>query len=117
MEINTFPEPVEFADFLKIGMYVGTIMSAKPNPKALKPAYILEIDFGVWGHKTSSAQIVQNYEIDNLIGKKIVAVLNFPVKKVAGVKSECLVLAALCPTNGTVLIEPNREVENGARIG
>ncbi len=117
METHFFPEPIQFADFLKIGMYVGTIIGAKPNLKALKPAYVLEIDFGYLGCKISSAQITQNYEMESLMGKKIVAVLNFPIKKVADVKSECLVLAALCPTNGTVLIEPNQEVENGARIG
>lgn len=116
METHTFPEPIEFADFLKVGIYVGTIVGAKPNIKALKPAYVLEIDFGELGYKTSSAQLTQNYEIDNLIGKKIVAVLNFPAKKVAGVKSECLVLAAVCPENGTVLIEPSKEVKNGVRI-
>lgn len=116
METSIFPEPIEFADFLRVGMYVGTVISIKPNAKALKPAYILEIDFGDLGHKTSSAQLVQNYTEESLLGKKIVAVLNFPVKKVAGIKSECLVLAAVCPTNGTVLIEPNREVQNGVRI-
>lgn len=107
---------IEFSDFLKVKMYVGTIVSAATNSKAKKPAYKLEIDFGELGIKTSSAQITENYEISDLKGKQIIAVLNFPPKRVAGVTSEVLVLAAVCSERGTVLLEPTFSVENGTKI-
>ncbi|MFA7191699.1 MAG: tRNA-binding protein [Candidatus Paceibacterota bacterium] len=107
---------IEFTDFLKIGMYVGTILSVSLNEKAIKPAYVLEIDFGAYGIKKSSAQITENYSPENLLGKQIIAVLNFPPKKIAGVKSECLVLAAVSSTAGTVLLNLAKSVENGTRI-
>lgn len=106
-----------FDDFLKIDIRSGTILSAKPNIKARNPAYILEIDFGeAFGIKKSSAQITQNYTEESLIGKQILAVMNFPKKKVAGVTSEVLVLAVVCKDFGTVLIEPNIKVSNGEKL-
>ena len=109
-------EAIDFADFLKVKMAVGTIISAELNPKARKPAYKLTIDFGNLGLKTSSAQITENYTPDDLQNKQIVAVMNFRPKRIAGVKSEVLVLAAVCEKKGTVLLNPSMLVENGTRI-
>jgi len=109
-------EVIDFADFLKVKMAVGTIISAELNPKARKPAYKLTIDFGNLGLKTSSAQITENYTPDDLQNKQIVAVMNFRPKRIAGVKSEVLVLAAVCEKKGTVLLNPSMLVENGTRI-
>lgn len=108
-------EEIAFSDFLKVDLRVGTIIAAIDNLKARQPAYVLTIDFGQLGKKIGSAQITQNYSKDELIGKQIVAVVNFPPKRVAGIKSEVLVLAAVS-TKGTVLLEPNLAVENGTRI-
>ena len=109
--------PIEFNDFLQVDIRVGTILEATLNKKAKKPAYILKIDFGKeLGVKISSAQITQNYTPNELIGKQICAVVNFKPKRVAGVKSEVLVLAVVCKENGTVLIEPTKKVINGERI-
>ncbi|NER47996.1 MAG: tRNA-binding protein [Symploca sp. SIO1A3] len=108
---------IDFEDFLTVDIRVGTILSAKLNPKARVPAYEMDIDFGVvLGHKKSSAQLTENYSADDLIGKQICAVVNFPPRRVAGVKSEVLVLAIVCKDNGTVLIEPNMPVTNGERL-
>lgn len=109
-------EAIDFADFLKVKMAVGTIISAELNPKARKPAYKLTIDFGDLGLKTSSAQITENYTPDDLQNKQIIAVMNFRPKRIAGVKSEVLVLAAVCEKKGTVLLNPSMLVENGTRI-
>jgi tRNA-binding protein len=116
MLMTTTVEEITFSDFLKVDIRVGTILEAGDNLKARQPAYVLTIDFGELGEKTSSAQITQNYSKEELIGKQIIAVVNFPPKKVAGIKSEVLVLATVCPTGGTVLLEPNMPVENGTRI-
>lgn len=112
---STLPE-IAISDFLQVDIRVGQICQAVDNLKARKPAYVLTIDFGELGKKISSAQITDNYSKQELLNKKIVAVVNFAPKKIAGVKSEVLVLAAVCKVNGTVLIEPNQEVENGTRI-
>lgn len=109
-------ETISFDEFLKVSMVVGTITYAELNVKAKKPAYKLTIDFGSMGSLTSSAQITENYSPKDLIDKQIVAVANFPPKRIAGVKSEVLVLAAVCKNSGTILIEPTKKVENGTRI-
>lgn len=91
-------EEITFADFLKVDIRVGQIIEVTDNLKAKQAAYVLTIDFGALGQKTSSAQITQNYTKEELLGKHIIAVVNLPTKKVAGVKSEVLVLAAVCKT-------------------
>ena len=91
-EIISSNQLIEFSDFLKVNMVIGTILNAELNPKAHRPAYKLKIDFGEMGIKTSSAQITENYTPEDLKGKQIIAVMNFPVKRVAGVKSEVLIL-------------------------
>jgi len=107
---------ISFADFTKVHICAGTITDAKLNPKANKPAYIVTIDFGGLGLKTSSAQITEHYSADSLLGKQILAVMNFPSKIIAGVKSEVLILACVSDDEGTVLIEPNKSVSNGTRV-
>lgn len=116
MENDNCPQQITFSDFLKLHIVVGTILSAELNPKAKKPAYLLKIDFGHFGIKISSAQITQNYSIHQLLGEQIIAVINFPAKKIAGVTSEVLVLAAVCDEKGTVLLQPKSSVENGTQI-
>lgn len=107
---------ITFGDFLKVDMRVGTIIAVEDNVKAKKSAYILTIDFGNLGKKMSSAQITDCYSKAELIGKQIIAVVNFPTKRVAGIKSEVLVLGAVPNNKGVVLLEPNLPVENGTRI-
>jgi tRNA-binding protein len=107
---------IEYNDFAKVEMRVGQILTCKFNPKATKPAYILTIDFGESGIKTSSAQLTENYKPEELIGKQIIAVMNFEPKRVAGVKSEVLVLASVSELEGTVLIQPLSKVANGSII-
>lgn len=105
---------ISFEDFLRVDIRAGTIMSAEINPKAIKPAYKLLIDFGEEiAHKTSSAQIVQHYTPESLMGCQILAVVNLSPKRVAGVVSEVLVLAVVCHETGTVLIGPTQKVKNG----
>ncbi len=114
--MTSIAELIQFEDFTKIKMHAGTILTATLNPKAKKPAYILEIDFGDLGIKTSSAQITQHYQPSDLISRQIIAVLNFSPKKVAGVTSEVLVLACVSESAGTVLLHPSMPVPNGSAI-
>ena len=107
---------VEFDDFLKVQICTGTIVSAILNPKARVPAYVLEIDFGELGRRTSSAQLTQNYSAESLRGKQIVAVMNFAPKRIAGVKSQVLVLGAVSEDDGVVLLEPSFATQNGVAV-
>lgn len=104
-------------DFRRLDVRVGTVLTAAPNPKAHHPAFVLRIDFGAGvGIKTSSAQITERYSPEELIGTQVVAILNLPPRHVAGVRSECLVLAAVCADSGTILLVPTRSVTNGASV-
>ena len=114
-EINF--EEINFEDFLRVQIRTGTILEATLNTKAQNPAYILRIDFGPLGIKTSSAQIIENYQPAGLAGLQISAVLNFPAKRVAGFKSEVLVLGAYSEEKGVVLLTPTDSVENGSLVG
>ena len=106
-----------FEDFIKLDIRVGTIIEAKVFEKAKKPAYQLKIDFGEEiGIKKSSAQITDIYEIKDLIGKQILAVVNFPPRQIANFMSEVLVLGAYSKS-GVVLIKPDKQVENGDKLG
>ena len=97
-------------------MRVGTVIDAAPFPEARNPAYKLTIDFGSeTGVKKTSAQITTLYRVDDLIGKQVVAVVNFPKKQIGPFMSECLVLGAVNGEDVT-LLEPNLPVENGLRI-
>ncbi|HAI14583.1 MAG TPA: tRNA-binding protein [Phycisphaerales bacterium] len=103
-------------DFLKVQMHVGTVIECTINAKARKPAYVLSIDLGEFGIKQSSAQITEHYQPTDLIGKQVVTVINFPPKRVAGIKSQVLVLASMSDDNGTILLQPTHPVTNGSRI-
>lgn len=109
-------ELINWNDFQKIDMRAGTIIDAIPFEKARKPAYILKIDFGALGIKKSSAQITSLYQPDDLIGKQIIAVVNFPPKQIANIHSECLVLGVLGNDKDVTLLSPDKSVENGSQI-
>lgn len=108
---------LEWDEFLKIEMRIGTIISAEEFKEVKNPAYKMIIDFGIYGMKKTSAQITNLYQAHELIGKQIVAVINFPPKQIANIMSECLVLGAVGENKNVTLIEPNLSVENGTRIG
>ena len=109
---------ISWNDFEKVEIRVGTILSVQDFPKANRPAYILEIDFGSeLGIKKSSAQITNRYSKEDLLEKQIVAVVNFPKKQIANLMSECLVLGAVGAKSDIVLLSPDFQVENGLRIG
>ena len=107
---------ISFDEFKKFEIRTGTIINVNLNHKAIKPAYKLTIDFGPLGTKTSSAQITKNYSPEKLIGLQITAVVNFPVKHIAGVKSEVLVLGACSQNKDVVLLTPLESVEDGSLV-
>ncbi len=110
-------DPLTWADFDKVEMRTGTIIAVEAFPQAKKPAYKLTIDFGAFGTKRTSAQVTALYTMEELMGKQVVAVVNFPPKQIATFMSECLVLGAVA-TDGTVtLLQPERKTGNGQRIG
>lgn len=109
-------EPITWNDFEKVEMRVGTILEANDFPEARKPAYQLTIDFGVEiGIKKSSAQITKRYAKVDLVGKQIIAVVNFPKKQIGKFMSECLVLGSV-NEDEVVLLSSDLKVENGLRI-
>ena len=104
-------------DFNKVDIRVGRILSAEPNPKAIKPAYVLTVDFGPeLGIKTSSAQLTVHYTPEQLVGMQVVAVVNFEPKRVAGVKSEVLILGVPDDHGAVVLLRPAHDVPLGGRM-
>ena len=106
---------ISYDDFDKVEIRTGTIIEVNDFHKARKPAYQLTIDFGVAGIKRSSAQITDMYDKQALIGKQILAVVNFPPKQIANFFSECLVLGVVTP-KGVVLLQTERPVANGLRV-
>lgn len=109
-------EPISWHDFEKVHLCVGTVLAAEDLPNARKPAYVLTIDFGPHGVKRSSAQITKRYTKAELIGRRVVAVINFPEKQVGNVMSQCLV-TGFPDTNGDiVLTSVERPVPNGSRL-
>ena len=108
---------ISYEYFRKVQIRVGTVLSLKNNEKARQPAMVLEIDFGNdIGIKTTSAKITHYYNPDNLVGKQIIAVCNFPTKNIAEVESEVLVLGAMEEDGKVVLVHPSKKVENGLEI-
>ena len=106
---------ITFEDFSKIDIRVGTITDAIDFEKAHKPAYQLTIDFGSLGIKKSSAQITTRYKKEDLIGRQITAVVNFPTKQIANFMSACLVLGAV-DGKDVILLQPETKVSNGEKI-
>jgi tRNA-binding protein len=109
---------ISWSDFEKIDIRCGTIVEVKDFPKARKPSYQLWIDFGAaLGIKRSSAQITDFYKKEELINRQVIAVTNFPPKQIADFFSECLVLGVYDANNNVILLQPERAVNNGQRIG
>lgn len=106
-----------WADFEKVDIRAGTIISVEDFANAKKPAYKLTIDFGELGIKKSSAQITALYTKEELTGRQVVAVVNFPPKQIANFFSECLVLGVYNQNNDVVLLQPSLPVGNGCKIG
>lgn len=110
-------ETISWDDFSKVELRVGKILSAKPFPEARKPAYILEVDFGAEiGIKKSSAQITHLYTPDELVGKLVVAVVNFPKKQIGPLMSECLVTGFHNENGEVALCVPDKPVPLGAKL-
>lgn len=108
---------INWEDFEKVDMRLGTIIKAEDFVKARKAAFKLTIDFGEMGIKMSSAQITDLYIKEELLGKQVIAVVNFPPKQIANFFSECLVLGVYTIDNKVVLLQPTQLVTNGSRIG
>lgn len=109
---------LSWSEFEKVAMYVGTIVEVFDFPEARKPAFQLTIDFGeIIGIKKSSAQITKRYKKEELIGRQVVAVINFPKKQIGKFMSECLVLGAVGEEGDVILLAPDFKIENGLRIG
>ncbi len=107
---------ISYSDFDKVEMRVGTILSVEDFPEARNPAYKLTVDFGEFGIKKSSAQITKLYKREELIGRQIIAVMNFPPKQIANFFSECLILGVVNENKEVVLLQIERSVPNGFRI-
>jgi tRNA-binding protein len=107
---------IDFADFERVDMRVGRVVEAEPFPEARKPAYKLRIDFGPLGIRRSSAQLTVHYRPDELRGRLVIAVLNFPPRQIGPVRSEVLVLGVPDPDGAVVLLEPSVEVPLGGRV-
>jgi tRNA-binding protein len=107
---------ISWEEFAKVEMRVGTIIKADDFPEARNPSYKLRIDFGKYGVKKSSAQITKLYKPEELVGRQVICVTNFPPKQIADFMSECLVLGVVLENKEVVLLQPERKVENGYRI-
>lgn len=108
---------ISFDDFLKVDIRVGRITRAEPFPEARKPAYKLWIDFGPEiGEKKSSAQITKHYALEDLVGRQVLAVVNFPARQIGPMKSEVLTLGVPDGDGEVVLIRPGHEVPTGGRL-
>ena len=108
---------LRWEEFEKVDMRVGVVTRAEPFPEARKPAYKLWIDLGPLGERPSSAQITDRYALDELVGRPVVCVVNFPPKRIGPFLSEVLVLGAYARDRQVVLLRPDHDVERGSRIG
>ena len=108
---------ISFDDFLKADIRVGTILRVEDYPEARNPSYKIFVDFGQKiGERKTSAQITEHYAPENLVGKQVAAVINFPKKQIGKFMSEILVLGFPDENGAVVLVEPNRKVPNGGRL-
>lgn len=103
--------------FMHVEMRVGTVIAAEAFPEVRNPAYKITIDFGEFGIRKTSAQVTALYQVEELIGKQVVAVINFPPKQIANTMSECLILGGIGDNKEVTLLQPERKVKNGTRIG
>ena len=113
---NAMKPEINFEDFLKVDLRVGTIIEVNDFPKARKPAYQLKIDFGALGIKKSSAQITDLYTKETLLNKQVSAILNFEPRQIANFMSECLVLGIYNSSGNVVLLQASKPVKNGVQI-
>ena len=110
-------EQITFNDYEKVDIRIGTVLSVNQNKKARKPSLVVEVDFGgKTGIKKSSAQITHYYNEQNLVGRQVIGICNFPKKNIAGMESEFLVLGAIEKNGEVVLLHPSQKVENGLQI-
>ena len=110
-------QEITYEDYNKVEIRVGTVLSVSKNEKSKKPSLILEVDFGKEvGTKKSSAQITHYYNEQNLVGKQVVGVCNFPIKNIAGMNSEFLVLGAIERDGRVVLLHPSQKIVNGLEV-
>ena len=110
-------ETIDWDDFMRVDLRVGTVISAEVFAEARKAAYILHIDFGERiGTLKSSAQITHLYQPDSLVGRQVVAVVNFPPKQIGPIQSQCLVTGFPAEDGAVVLIAPDQPVQNGTRL-
>jgi tRNA-binding protein len=117
MTVDHRPPTISFDDFLKVDIRLGTIVSAEPFPQARKPAYRLTIDFGpAIGVKKSSAQITRHYWVEDLVGRQVAAVVNFPPRQIGPFMSEVLTLGFPDADGEVVLIAPGLPAPNGGRL-
>ena len=108
---------ITYEDFKKIQIKIGTVVNVKKNERAKKPSLVLNVDFGSKiGIKQSSAQITHFYNSENLVGKQVIGVCNFPSKNIAGIVSEVLILGAIEKDGKVVLVHPSQKTENGLDI-
>jgi len=109
-------EPISWADFERVELRIGTIIAVDEFPEARKPAWKLTVDFGELGTRRSSAQITSHYTRDELLGRQVLAVVNFPPKQIGPFRSEVLVTGFADASGAIVLAIPERTVPNGARL-
>ena len=108
---------ITYEDYNKVQILVGTVLKVSKNEKARKPSLVIEVDFGSEvGVRKSSAQITHYYNSDNLVGKQVIGVCNFPKKNIAGIVSEVLILGAIEKDGKVVLVHPSQQTENGLEI-
>jgi tRNA-binding protein len=109
-------QDLDWKEFERVEMRVGTVIDVREFPKARRPAYKVWVDFGEFGIKKSSAQITECYRKEALQGKQVIAVLNFPPKQIGDFMSECLILGLVGDASGVILIGPDSSVSNGLRV-
>jgi tRNA-binding protein len=108
---------ITWAEFGQVELRVGTVLEVEDFPEARKPAYKLKVDFGEFGVKRSSAQVKHLYSKEELTGRQVVGVINFPPKQIANFFSEALITGFYLPSGEVVLAQPERKVPNGAKLG
>jgi len=110
-------EQITYEDYDKVDIRVGTVISVKKNEKARKPSLVVQVDFGKdIGIKQSSAQITHYYNEENLVGRQVIAVCNFPEKNIAGIVSQVLILGSIDKEGKVVLVHPSQKVDNGLPV-